>query len=359
MSRTYIIAEAGVNHNGNEALAFQLIDAACEAGANAVKFQTFKAKNLVTKDAQQCSYQQTNTGIIESQYEMLSRLELSYDVHHSLVAYCKKLGIEFLSTAFDFESLYFLVNDLKLRTLKIASGEITNAPLLLAHAQSGCDLIVSTGMASLAEIEAALGVIAFGYLDSKNTLPSFNEFQSAYLSDEGQRMLKQKVTLLHCTTEYPAPYEDINLLAMDTMRSAFSLSVGYSDHSQGICIPIAAVARGATCIEKHFTLDKQLPGPDHKASLDPSELREMCESIRYIEQALGNGLKGPRPSEHKNKGHVRKSIIASQEIKLGENFSTENIVIKRPGHGLSPYRYWEMLTTAATKHYHVGELIDE
>ncbi len=250
---TLIIAEAGVNHNGSEKLALELVDAAYNAGVDIVKFQTFKAKKLVTVTAKQADYQIENTQKEESQLAMLSRLELSYEFHHDLVSYCNKLGIEFLSTAFDFESLDFLVNELGLKTLKIPSGELTNAPLVLQHAQTGADLIVSTGMATLAEVESALGVIAFGYLAKNDIAPSLDAFQAAYFSAEGQALLKTKVTLLHCTTEYPAPMKDINLKAMDTLAAAFKLEVGYSDHSAGISVPIAAVARGARIIEKHFT----------------------------------------------------------------------------------------------------------
>ncbi|NES62423.1 N-acetylneuraminate synthase family protein, partial [Vibrio parahaemolyticus] len=250
---TLIIAEAGVNHNGQEELAFALVDAAHEAGADIVKFQTFKAKNLVTEEAKQAEYQVTNTKKQESQLAMLSRLELSYEIHHDLVKYCNSLGIEFLSTAFDLESLDFLVNDLGLTRLKLPSGELTNAPLVLAHARTGCDLIVSTGMATLSEIEAALGVIAFGYTAAQDEKPSMLGFQEAYASEAGQKALKEKVTILHCTTEYPAPMAEINLRSMDTLGRAFDLAAGYSDHSEGITIPIAAVARGAVLIEKHFT----------------------------------------------------------------------------------------------------------
>jgi N-acetylneuraminate synthase len=253
---TLIIAEAGVNHNGDEKLAFELVDAAWKAGADIVKFQTFKAKNLVTAEAVQADYQVANTQKKESQLEMLSRLELSWDAHHKLIDYCKKLGIEFLSTAFDSESLNFLVNELGISRLKLPSGELTNAPLVLEHARTGCDIIVSTGMATLAEIESALGVIAFGYTAEKNALPGVEAFQHAYASVEGQKALKEKVTILHCTTEYPAPLNEINLRVMDTLKQAFDLPAGYSDHSEGITIPVAAVARGAVVIEKHLTLDK-------------------------------------------------------------------------------------------------------
>lgn len=356
---TLIIAEAGVNHNGDEKLAFELVDAAYKAGADIVKFQTFKAKNLVTENAKQADYQITNTGKQESQFAMLSRLELSYDAHHGLIKYCKELGIEFLSTAFDSESLDFLVNELGLTRLKIPSGEITNAPLVLEHARTGCDLIVSTGMATLSEVEAVLGVIAFGYIAEQAAVPTELAFQQAYASETGQLALKQKVTILHCTTEYPAPMAEINLKAMDTLARAFELPAGYSDHSEGITIPIAAVARGAVLIEKHFTLDKNMHGPDHKASLDPQELTAMVKAIRKVEIALGVGVKSPTVSEVKNKAVARKSLVAAKVIKSGEAFTSANLTIKRPGSGISPYRYWELLNKFATNDYQIGDLILE
>lgn len=356
---TLIIAEAGVNHNGDEQLAFKLVDAAHAAGADIVKFQTFKAKNLVTEQALQADYQIANTGRKESQLAMLSRLELSYSVHHQLVAYCNKLGIEFLSTAFDSESLDFLVNDLGLTRLKIPSGEITNAPLVLQHARTGCDLIVSTGMATLADIEAVLGVIAFGYTAAQDALPSVDAFQSAYFSIDGKAALKQKVTVLHCTTEYPAPLTDINLRAMDTIATAFGLAVGYSDHSEGILVPVAAVARGAGVIEKHFTLDKSMEGPDHKASLDPVELKAMVEAIRNIELTLGDGIKGPRPSEIKNKVAARKSLVAARDIAAGTVLSEQDLTVKRPGTGDSPYKYWSIQGVVTSRNYKAGDLILE
>lgn len=356
---TLIIAEAGVNHNGNEELAFQLVDAAHKAGADIVKFQTFKASKLVTATAEQAEYQIKNTQKKESQLAMLSRLELSFEFHLELVAYCKKIGIEFLSTAFDSESLKFLVNDLKLKKLKIPSGDLTNAPLVLEHAQTGCDLIVSTGMATLAEIETALGVIAFGYVADKTEKPSIQAFEKAYYSELGQKLLKERVTILHCTTEYPAPLQDINLKAMDTIANAFKLPVGYSDHSAGIHIPIAAVAREAKIIEKHFTLDQNMDGPDHKASLEPDQLKAMIEGIRNIELALGDGLKGPRPSEVKNKSVARKSLVAEQVIKKGTVFSKDNMTSKRPGSGQNPINYWGLLGSEAKNDYQTGDLINE
>ncbi|MDI7659362.1 N-acetylneuraminate synthase [Cronobacter universalis] len=356
---TLIIAEAGVNHNGDENLAFKLVEAAHKAGADIVKFQTFKAKNLVTASATQADYQVANTGKQESQLEMLSRLELSWDAHHNLVKYCNELGIEFLSTAFDSESLSFLVNDLGIKKLKLPSGELTNAPLVLEHARTGCDIIVSTGMATLSEIEAALGVIAFGYTKEKNAEPSIEGFQQAYASDAGQKALKEKVVILHCTTEYPAPIDEINLRVMDTLNHAFDLPVGYSDHSEGITIPIAAVARGASIIEKHFTLDKKMEGPDHKASLEPNELGEMIKSIRQVERALGKTIKTPTISEIKNKRVARKSLVAAKPIAENEILTQDNIEIKRPGSGMSPYMLWDIIGKSSSRNYEIGDLIDE
>jgi N-acetylneuraminate synthase len=356
---TLVIAEAGVNHNGDFEMAKKLVEAAKFAGADIVKFQTFSAKKLVTKNAKQAIYQSINSGKSESQLDMLSRLELSYEDHRQLIAYCKKLNIEFMSTAFDSESLSFLVNDLKMSRLKIASGELTNAPFVLEHAKTQCDLIVSTGMATLPEIEAALGVIAFGYIATDNILPSPEAFSSAFASKEGQNALKDKVTLLHCTTEYPAPIAEVNLRAMNAMKRRFGLLSGYSDHTAGITIPIAAASLGAVIIEKHFTLDRSLEGPDHKASLEPNKLREMINAIRDVELAFGDGIKKPTKSEIKNIEAARKSIVAISDIKKGDIFSTNNIAIKRPGIGKSPYLYWGILGTRATRDLNTGELIDE
>lgn len=354
---TIIIAEAGVNHNGDENLAFELVNAAHKAGADIVKFQTFKAKQLTTAQAEQAAYQTANTELCESQLSMLSRLELSYDAHLRLAEHCRQLGIEFLSTAFDHESLHFLVNEVGLERLKIPSGELTNAPLLLEHARNGHDLIISTGMASLADIEMALQVVAFGLVGDSSAEPSIAAFQAAYSSPKGQEALCRKVTLLHCTTEYPAPYNEVNLNAMNTLHQAFNLPIGYSDHTQGIAVPIAAVAKGATIIEKHFTLDRSLPGPDHKASLEPHELTDMVTSIRTIEQALGSTIKTPSSSEIKNQAVARKSLVATQSIKVGELFTEDNIGAKRPGGGKSPYQYWATLGQAAQQAYEPGDLI--
>lgn len=360
MSRkTLIIAEAGVNHNGDEHLALRLVREAHQAGADIVKFQTFKAANIVTNEAAQANYQMNNIGAKESQLAMLQRLELSYDSHHQLVDECKRLGIEFLSTAFDTQSLNFLINDLKLTRLKIPSGEITNLPLVLKHAQSGCDLIVSTGMATLGEIEVALGAIAYGYLFPDSSIPNDGDFESAYASPEGQSILQNKVTLLHCTTEYPAPLDEINLSAMGSMKSAFNLKTGYSDHSEGWLVPVAAVACGAKVIEKHFTLDKTMAGPDHKASLNPQQLTEMIKFIRQTEHAMGSKIKAPTKSEIPNKIAARKSLVAATDIHPGEVFTECNIDIKRPGSGMSPSLYWKIMGRTASNHYKAGQLINE
>ncbi|GAA0857193.1 N-acetylneuraminate synthase [Aliiglaciecola litoralis] len=354
-----IIAEAGVNHNGDIALAYKLIDAAKKAGADAVKFQTFTATDLVTAEAQQCDYQARNTQRVETQLAMLQRLELSRASHIELQQYCQKIGIEFLSSAFDSSSLCFLVDELNLNTLKIASGEITNGPFLLEHARTGCDLIISTGMSTLQEVQQALAVLAFGLTYSDDQQPCIKAFNEAFNSSEGQRLLKQKVTVLHCTTEYPAPMGDINLRAMDTLRDTFDLAVGYSDHSEGIAVSIAAVARDAQVIEKHFTLDKNMSGPDHKASLDPAELTTMVNAIRAIELALGDGVKKPFDAELQNQQHARKSLVCKSDIKRGDIFSSENVTVKRPGDGMSPSLYWQLLGKTATRDYLPGHKICE
>jgi len=345
MESVFIIAEAGVNHNGDREKAFQLVDVAVEAGVDAVKFQTFKAENVVTENAEKAAYQKKTTGNTESQFEMLKRLELPRETHHELKSYCKEKKIKFLSTAFDLESLDFLVNNLGLKTLKIPSGEITNGPLLLAYAQTECNLILSTGMATLGEVEEALSVLAFGFLNSTNLKlkPSRVAFLEAFLSKTGQKVLKKKVSILHCTTEYPAPLREINLNAMITMRNAFGLETGYSDHSEGIIVPTAAAAMGARIIEKHFTLDKSLPGPDHKASLECGELSEMVNAIRTVEQVMGNGVKVPALSELKNRAVVRRSLVARTGIQRGDVISKEMVSILRPCAGKSPMEYWNVI----------------
>lgn len=354
--QVFIIAEAGVNHNGDFNTACQLIDAAVAAKADAVKFQTFKASNLVTQQAAKAAYQQASTGADENQYAMLQRLELKYEWHAQLVAYCQQHGIQFMSTAFDFESLAFLVDDLQVAQLKIPSGEITNGPFLLAHAATGKPIILSTGMATLGEIETALGVLAYGYL-APSEPPSLTTFQQAYASAAGQQLLQEKVTLLHCTSEYPSPLSAIHLRAMDVLQQAFGLRVGYSDHSVGLSVPIAAAARGACVIEKHFTLDRALKGPDHAVSLEPDELITMVHSIREVEQALGLPFKCPQPQELANQAVARKSLVATTHIAPGERFTTANISSKRPGTGISPMQYWRILEERSQYAYIPDQLL--
>lgn len=356
---TLIIAEAGVNHNGQVEIAYQLVDAAIEAGVDIIKFQTFQAGKIVTKHAKQAQYQSKNSKKIESQYNMLKKLELSFDEHLLVYNYCQHKGIEYLSTAFDEDSLQFLVNDIGLKLLKIPSGELTNAPLLLGHAYTGLPLIVSTGMATLAEIKLALGVIAFGFLNQykKENKACLDAFKSAYNSAEGKKLLFDRVSLLHCTTEYPAPLQEINLNAIDLMRDEFGLPVGYSDHTEGTLIPIIAVAKGAVTIEKHFTLSRDMAGPDHKASIEPEELKQMVKEIRLVELALGKKNKSPTISELKNIPIARKSIVASKLIKKGERYSEDNLTVLRPGSGISSINYFDLLGCQANKNYQIGELI--
>lgn len=327
---TFIIAEAGVNHNGSLELAKKLVDVAALAGADAVKFQTFKAEKLVAKNAQKADYQKQTTDAAESQYDMIKKLELDEAAHRELIRYCNDKKIRFLSTPFDHESIE-LLNALGMKIFKIPSGEITNLPYLRRIGELGKEVILSTGMADLGEIEDALDV----------------------LSTSGTP--KEKITVLHATTEYPCPMGEVNLKAMGTIASAFGVRAGYSDHTRGIEVPIAAVAMGASVIEKHFTLDRTMEGPDHKASLEPGELCAMVNAIRNIEQALGDGVKKPSQSERKNMAVARKSIVAARPIRTGEVFTSENIAIKRPGNGISPMRYDEVVGQRAARDYDEDE----
>lgn len=332
MKHTIIIAEAGVNHNGSMDLAKRLIDAAADAGVDYVKFQTFKAANLVTKDAKQAEYQQRNAQD-DSQYAMLKKLELSREQHYELIEYCKLREVRFWSTAFDFESVDFL-HELNLGLWKIPSGEITNYPYLRKIAQFGEPVILSTGMSTNEDIDAAIKA----------------------LCDNGLK--REQITLLHCNTEYPTPMQDVNLRAMQQMKERFGVKVGYSDHTPGIEVPIAAVALGAEVIEKHFTLDKTLHGPDHKASLEPQELKAMVSAIRNIEQALGDGEKRVSESERKNMTIARKSIVAARDIKQGELLTEDNLTTKRPGCGISPMRWECVVGTKAVRDFKTDELIE-
>ena len=330
---TLIIAEAGVNHNGDMEMAKQLIDVAADAGVDYVKFQTFKSEKLVSKNAEKASYQKENTGdSSESQLKMLQKLELSETDHLELIAYCKSKNIKFLSTAFDVESIDFL-NKLNIDLFKIPSGELTNYPYLEKIGSLEKPIIISTGMATLDEIGQAMAVLL------------------------RNGALRHQITILHCNTEYPTPMEDVNLNAMETIAETYSVAIGYSDHTLGIEVPIAAVALGATVIEKHFTLDKTLPGPDHKASLEPSELKAMVKAIRNIEDALGDEEKEPTPSELKNIMVARKSIVASASIKKGDILTKENITTKRPGTGISAMEWPNIIGTIAKKDYLEDDLI--
>jgi len=332
LGKTFIIAEAGVNHNGSLELAKQLIDIAVEAGVDAVKFQTFKAEKVISKFAKKAEYQIQTTGKQESQLDMVKKLELDVDSHRILMKYCMEKNIMFLSTPFDHDSIE-LLTDLGLEIFKIPSGEITNLPYLRHIGKLNKKVILSTGMSDMGEIEDALDI----------------------LTQSGTK--KENIIVLHANTEYPTPMEDVNLKAMVTIGKTFDIPYGYSDHTLGIEVDIAAVAMGACCIEKHFTLDKTMEGPDHKASLEPDELKAMVKAIRNLELAFGTGIKKPSNSESKNKEIARKSIVAKIDIKKGDILTEENLTIKRPGNGINPMRWDEIVGTIATKDYNEDELI--
>ena len=353
---TFIIAEAGVNHNGSVDRALQLVDVAAEAGADAVKFQTFQAEEVMSASAPKASYQKETTDTAESQLDMVRALQLDPDAHWAIVDRCDERSIQFLSTPFDAQSATLLVDTFDVPRVKIPSGEITNGPLLLHIARLGRPVILSTGMSTLAEIEQALSVLAFGYLES-HAQPTRSTLQRAFATEEGRSVLTSNVTILHCVTEYPAPMDTVHLRAMDTIRHAFALPVGLSDHTLGIAVPIAAVARGAHLVEKHFTLDRSLPGPDHRASLEPDELRDMVQGIRDVETALGRPQKAPTAPEWGNRTVARKSLVATRPVEAGEVFTPQNLGAKRPGDGISPMRYWELLGTPASATYETDELI--
>ncbi len=333
MTKVFIIAEAGVNHNGSIEQAKKLIDVASESGADAVKFQTFTADKLVSKNAKKADYQKKATDADESQYEMLKKLELDRKSHRLLIDYCEEKKITFLSTPFDHESIDML-NTFGMTIFKIPSGEITNLPYLRHIGSLGKKIILSTGMSDLADVESALDVL---FSSGAN---------------------KEEITVLHATTEYPCPVNEVNLRAINTLETKFGVKVGYSDHTQGIEVAIAAVARGACVIEKHFTLDRSMEGPDHKSSLEPNELKSMVLAIRHIEQALGDGIKRPTKSEMNNIAIVRKSIVASRDIKSGEIFSSDSITVKRPGSGISPMKWDEVLGNVAKRDFLSDELIE-
>ncbi|MGE5503035.1 MAG: N-acetylneuraminate synthase [Actinomycetota bacterium] len=351
-----VVAEAGVNHNGDLDRALEMVDVAAAAGADVIKFQAFKAESLTSRFAPKADYQVANTGDAGSQLEMLRRLELADDAYPLLMERCAMRGISFLATPFDVDSIRFLAVRLKLPRIKIASGEVTNGPYLVEAGRTGADIVLSTGMSTLDEIELALGALAFGRSGRPDGEAGPDAFLSLMRSDATRAAL-QGVLLLHCTTEYPSPVEDANLRAMDTLADRFGLPVGLSDHTPGITVAIAAAARGASMVEKHFTLDRSLPGPDHKASLEPAELRALVEGIRTVELALGDGIKSVRPSEARNLAVARKSLVAARPIRAGEPFDTANLAIKRPGGGISPMRYWSVLRQTADRDYAADEQI--
>lgn len=350
-NHVYIIAEAGVNHNGSLQTAMELVRVAKDAGADAVKFQTFRAESLVTSDVEKARYQKAAMpSDTPAQLAMLKQLELPPEAFNELSDYAKSLSIDFLSTPFDEVSLSFLTEKTDMPYLKIPSGEITNAPFLLACARTKMPILLSTGMSFMGEVEMALAVLAYGYT-AEGEPASLEDFCRAYASAEGQRVLSEKLCLLHCTTEYPAPVDEVNLSAMDRLRAAFSLSVGYSDHTEGIAVPIAAAARGAVVIEKHFTLDRAQEGPDHKASLEPLELSAMVEGVRRAYRAIGSMVKAPTTSEWDNRCIARKSLVAAHDIEKGDVFTGDCITAKRAGAGRSPLSYWDLLGARAATDY--------
>ncbi len=351
-----VVAEAGVNHNGSVELALELVDAAAGTGADPGKIQTFRADALASSEAPKARYQEKTTGSADSQRDMLRKLELDAAAHRALVARCRQRGIAFLSTPFDLESLELLADELDVPAIKIGSGDLTNGPLLHAAARTGKPLMLSTGMATLEEIEAALALVAWTVLDERE--PSTAEAQRvAYASPAGRRAAAERVTLLQCTTDYPAAAADLNLRAMQTLKERFGTRVGFSDHSLGMSAAMAAVALGASVIEKHLTLDRGMQGPDHLASLAPAEFAALVACVREVEQALGNGEKCPVPAELANVIAARKSLVAARAVRKGERFSPENLAVMRPGGGISPMRYWEWLSKTATRDYATGELI--
>jgi N-acetylneuraminate synthase len=354
--RTFIIAEAGVNHDGSLETALKLVDAAAQAGADAVKFQTFKADQLATTTAAKAAYQVANTGRDGSQLAMLRALELSDQDHEKLATHCRERRISYMSTAFDAQSLQSLAA-LDPPAIKIPSGDITCAPLLLQAARLRFPVIVSTGMSTLADIEEALSVIAFGLTVAREPTGR-RDFEAAYASIEGRCALEARVTLLHCVTQYPAAPEAVNLRAMQTMATAFGLPVGYSDHTLGTEVAIAAVARGAVVIEKHFTLDRSSPGPDHAASLEPAELAQLVSAIRVVERALGSSLKRPASQEAENRDIARRSLVAAKPIRRGDVIVADMLVAKRPGRGISPMDMWEVIGRRAGRDYSVDDLIE-
>ncbi len=351
-----IIAEAGVNHNGSVERALDLIDMAADAGADVVKFQTFRADLLATGSAPKADYQVRQTGAEKSQADMLRELELTEEEFEALAAHCLKRDIEFMSTPFDEQSIGFLTDRLNVLRLKVSSGDVTNGPLLLSMAQTGLPIILSSGMSTLEELDQALGVIAFGYVGEGE--PGQEAFTNARSSSKGQAALLDKVTLFHCTSAYPAALKDINLRAMDTIKARFGLPIGYSDHTQGITVSVAAAARGATMIEKHITIDKSLAGPDHAASLETDELQALVRAVREVSACLGRAEKQPTTGELQMAKIARRSLHAACDISAGDVFGAQNIAIRRPGTGRSPMDFWDLMGEKSTRAYKAEEGID-
>jgi len=354
MHKVYVVAEAGVNHNGELELARRLVDCAAESGVDAVKFQTFNAKKLATSAAPKANYQRGTTDATESQLEMLRKLELPREWHWELRERAQFRGIEFLSTAFDAGSLTFL-EELDLPFYKVPSGELTNGPLLWQFARQGRPLVVSTGMATMSEVEQALAIIAHAF-NAPAEPSDIGEIWFGWSDPEWRASLQGRVTLLHCTSQYPTPMQECNLRAMDTLR-AFGLPVGYSDHTEGILIPVAAVARGATFIEKHFTLDREMKGPDHKASLEPAELTQMVKQIRDLQLALGDGAKCPQLSEWSTRQAARQNVVTTRDIAAGTTLSRDDLTTARSGGGLPAAELWGLIGTVAVNTYSAGEPI--
>ena len=354
-NKCYVIAEAGVNHNGDLLIARDLVDRAAEAGADAVKFQTFDAKKLASSKAPKAGYQKQTTDAGESQQDMLRKLELPRHWHHELRQRAESKGIEFLSTAFDQDSLDFL-DSIGMPFYKVPSGEITNGPLLWRFARLRKPLVVSTGMATLSEVEQALAVIAHGFNEDVEPRHA-DEIWQGWSRPDWRRSLQGRITLLHCTSQYPTPMKEVNLSAMDTLRHAFGLPVGYSDHTEGLLIAVAAVARGAVLLEKHFTLDRTMPGPDHRASLEPDQLMLMIRQIRAITLALGDGSKCPQESEWDTRIAARQQVVVTRNIRAGDTFSRTDLSTARSGQGIPPMALWGLVDTTAAQDYQCGDTV--
>jgi N-acetylneuraminate synthase len=353
----YIIAEAGVNHNGSMDMAFELIRTAHECGADAVKFQTFKTEKLVTSNAKKALYQNENDSSSTTQSEMLKQLELTDVQFIELSEECKRIGIGFLTTCFDSGSLEVICRETELKQLKIGSGDITNLPLIIEHARTGLDIIISTGMSTMSEVEDALAAIAFGHLTKSGNPESYDWLKLNYFSEDKIARIRDKVTILHCVTDYPASHEDLNLNAIQIMQQAYGINTGYSDHTLGIEACCAAVVLGATCLEKHLTLDPALPGPDHKASASPEDFKTLVTAVRNIEKSMAPRVKAPTVRERANLEVARKYLVAASDIVEGECFTDKNIDIKRSKMGISPQQYWDVIGKSASRNFSQGESI--